>query len=71
MTDQSKSFATLFDAYLFRGLGLLVGGGGVLAMLVNNRLGHLFVNPYGLFFFAIFLIMAAYSGWSIYRDLRP
>ncbi|MBF0171036.1 MAG: hypothetical protein HQK87_08115 [Nitrospinae bacterium] len=68
-TRAERSLAALFDAYLFRGLGLLVGWGGVAAMLLNNRWGLLFANPYGLFFFAAFLAMGLYSGWSMKRDL--
>ena len=70
MTTESKSFGALFDAYLFRGLGLFVGWGGVAAMLVNNRWGHLLTSPYGLFFLACFVSMGVYSTWTVIADIR-
>jgi len=65
----SDDFWSKLDAYLFKALGLILGGGGCVALAVNNPLEKLTHNPYGVVIFFSFGAMGLYSLYSLALDL--
>ena len=59
------------DAYLFRLLGLGLGGGGCAALLMNNPPEKVFANIYGISLLAIFALMGGYSIFSMFGGHAP
>lgn len=65
----SESLAEKIDAFLFRFLGIAFGGGGCIALVVNNDPSKVVSSPAGLLFFIAFAILGAYSLTGFLRDL--
>ena len=66
-----NDFWAKVDAYLFRALGIGLGGGGCAALLLNNPSDKLFSSIYGLSLLAIFGAMGGYSIISMFGGQEP
>jgi len=64
-----KSLWEKIDAYMFRIFGIVLGFAGCAGLLLNNPMGELFTNIYGLIFLAMFGALGAYSAYSFTRDM--
>ena len=61
-------FAEKLDAFLFRFLGVIFGGGGCVALLFNNPASEVFERPVGVIFLFVFTILGLYSLFGILQD---
>jgi hypothetical protein len=64
-----NEFWTKVDAYLFRFLGIGLGGGGCAALLLNNPPEKVFHSIYGALILAMFVAMGGYSLFTMIVDL--
>ena len=65
----AKSFWEKVDAYMFRIFGIVLGFSGCAGLLLNNPVGELFANIYGLIFLLMFGFLGLYSAYSFALDI--
>ncbi|MDH5509700.1 MAG: hypothetical protein OEZ32_05020 [Nitrospinota bacterium] len=61
----SDEFWAKLDAYLFKFLGLVLGGGGLAGLLLNNPIEMVLHNTYGVTIVLVFGLMGGYSFFSL------
>ena len=71
LINMKEEFWAKLDAYLFKILGLALGGGGCMGLIMNNTADKLLHNTHGMIILLIFGAMAAYSLYSLLWDFFP